>query len=85
MPLATIPWWKSLALMNENKGIFGLNMLHWWDTEGNLDRLVEPLVDDLAAGRLQPVIAETFPFDRAGDAHRYIGEAKNVGKVVLVP
>src|SRR3954453_7352560 len=30
MPLATIPWWKSLALMNENKGIFGLNMLKWW-------------------------------------------------------
>ncbi len=29
MPLATIPWWKSLALMNENKGIFGLNMLKW--------------------------------------------------------
>ena len=27
MPLATIPWWKSLALMNENKGVFGLNML----------------------------------------------------------
>ena len=27
MPLATMPWWKSLALMNENKGVFGLNML----------------------------------------------------------
>jgi NADPH:quinone reductase-like Zn-dependent oxidoreductase len=31
------------------------------------------------------VIAETFPFDRAADAHRYIGEGKNIGKVVLVP
>ena len=27
MPLATMPWWKSLAMMNENKGVFGLNML----------------------------------------------------------
>ena len=27
MPLATMPWWKSLAVMNENKGVFGLNML----------------------------------------------------------
>jgi NADPH:quinone reductase-like Zn-dependent oxidoreductase len=85
MPLATIPWWKSLAILNENKGIFGLNMLHWWDSEGNLDRLVEPLADDLAAGKLAPVIAETFPFERAADAHRYIGEGKNIGKVVLVP
>ena len=34
MPLATMPWWKSLAVMNENKGVFGLNMLKWWDDEG---------------------------------------------------
>ena len=29
MPLATMPWWKSLQMMNENKGVFGLNMLAW--------------------------------------------------------
>jgi NADPH:quinone reductase-like Zn-dependent oxidoreductase len=85
MPLATIPWWKSLALMNENKGVFGLNMLKWWDREGNLDRLTEPLVADLEAGRLEPVVAEAFPFERAGDAHRFIAERRNVGKVVLFP
>ena len=69
MPLATIPWWKSLALMNENKGVFGLNMLKWWEREGSLDRLTEPLMADLEAGRLEPVVAEAFPFERAGDAH----------------
>jgi NADPH:quinone reductase-like Zn-dependent oxidoreductase len=31
------------------------------------------------------VIAESFPFDRAADAHRYIQDRKNVGKVVLTP
>ncbi|MET0304750.1 MAG: medium chain dehydrogenase/reductase family protein [Solirubrobacterales bacterium] len=85
MPTATMPWWKSLLVMNENKGVFGLNMLKWWDTEGNLDRVVEPLMADLEAGRLQPVIAEAFPFDRAGDAHKFIAERRNVGKVVLFP
>jgi NADPH:quinone reductase-like Zn-dependent oxidoreductase len=85
MPTATMPWWKSLLVMNENKGVFGLNMLKWWDTEGNLDRLVQPLMDDLAAGRLDPVVAEAFPFDRAGDAHKFIAERRNVGKVVLFP
>ena len=34
MPFATLPWWKSLQLMSENKGVFGLNMLAWWDREG---------------------------------------------------
>jgi NADPH:quinone reductase-like Zn-dependent oxidoreductase len=85
MPMATIPWWKSLALMNENKGIFGLNMLKWWDREGNLDRVTEPLMADLEAGHLEPVVAETFPFERGGDAHRFIAERRNVGKVVLFP
>jgi NADPH:quinone reductase-like Zn-dependent oxidoreductase len=85
MPLATIPWWKSLALMNENKGVFGLNMLKWWEREGSLDRLTEPLMADLEAGRLEPVVAESFPFSRAGDAHRFIAERRNVGKVVLFP
>ncbi len=85
MPFATVPWWKSLSMMNENKGVFGLNMLHWWDQEGNIDRLTEPLIEGLEKGELQPVVAQTFPFDRAGDAHRFIQERRNVGKVVLAP
>lgn len=85
MPLATLPWWKSLSLMNENKGVFGLNMLSWWDREGDIDRVVQPLMEDLAAGRLKPVVAEAFPFERAGEAHTYIGQRRNIGKVVLLP
>jgi NADPH:quinone reductase-like Zn-dependent oxidoreductase len=85
MPLATIPWWKSLALMNENKGVFGLNMLKWWEREGSLDRVTEPLMADLEAGRLEPVVAEAFPFERAGEAHEFIAQRRNVGKVVLFP
>jgi NADPH:quinone reductase-like Zn-dependent oxidoreductase len=84
-PLATMPWWKSLGVMNENKGVFGLNMLTWWDREGNLDRVIEPLQAQLEEGRLQPVVAEVFSFDRAPDAHRFIAERRNIGKVVLVP
>jgi NADPH:quinone reductase-like Zn-dependent oxidoreductase len=85
MPLATLPWWKSLAVMNENKGVFGLNMLKWWEREGSLDRVVDPLMADLAERRLDPVVAESFPFEQAGDAHRFIAERRNVGKVVLFP
>jgi NADPH:quinone reductase-like Zn-dependent oxidoreductase len=85
MPLATMPWWKSLGVMRENKGVFGLNMLDWWDREGNLDRLTEPLLDGLNRGDLEPIVAEAFPFDRAPDAHRFIEERRNIGKVVLVP
>jgi NADPH:quinone reductase-like Zn-dependent oxidoreductase len=84
MPLATLPWWKSLAVMSENKGVFGLNMLHWWDREG-LDRIVEPLAEPLVAGELVPVVAASFSFDDAPEAHRFLAEGRNIGKVVLVP
>jgi NADPH:quinone reductase-like Zn-dependent oxidoreductase len=85
MPLATMPWWKSLSMMNENKGVFGLNMLSWWDREGNLDRVTAPLLADLGAGRIEPVVSESFSFERAGEAHQFIAERRNVGKVVLFP
>lgn len=84
MPLATMPWWKSLSMMNENKGIFGLNMLSWWDREG-LDRAIGPLRTGLAAGEYKPVVAKSFPFANASEAHRYLAEGQNVGKVVLTP
>ena len=84
-PFATMPWWKGVGVMNENKGVIGLNMLSWWDREGSLDRVTEPLMADLEAGRLEPVVAESFSFDRAGDAHRFIAERRNIGKVVLFP
>jgi NADPH:quinone reductase-like Zn-dependent oxidoreductase len=86
MPFATVPWWKSLQLMSENKGIFGLNMLAWQDREG-LDRVIGPLSKEIEDGTIQidPVVADSFPFERAGEAHTFIAERKNVGKVVLVP
>jgi synaptic vesicle membrane protein VAT-1 len=84
MPTATMPWWKSLGVMNENRGVFGLNMLTWQDAEG-LGRVLEPLSAELESGAIDPVVAEAFPFDRAGDAHTFIAERRNIGKVVLVP
>jgi NADPH:quinone reductase-like Zn-dependent oxidoreductase len=71
-------------MMNENKGVFGLNMLSWWDREG-LDRLIPRLAEGLAAGEYDPVVAASFPFDRAGEAHTFLAEGRNVGKVVLTP
>jgi NADPH:quinone reductase-like Zn-dependent oxidoreductase len=85
MPLATMPWWKSLQMMNENKGVFGLNMLSWWDAEGDVERITGPMIDEIDAGGLEPVVAEAFPFDRAGEAHSFIAQRRNIGKVVLVP
>jgi NADPH:quinone reductase-like Zn-dependent oxidoreductase len=38
---------------------------------------------ELGASRLEPVVARTFPLERVADAHRYIQNRSNIGKVVL--
>jgi NADPH:quinone reductase-like Zn-dependent oxidoreductase len=50
-----------------------------------MDRITRPLLTDLGAGRLAPVISKAFPFERAGEAHRFLAERRNIGKVVLTP
>ena len=84
MPFATAPWWKSLAGMTENKGTFGLNLLDWWKDEG-LGRLGTMLQERLDAGQFEPVVAKTFSFSDAPEAHRYIEGRQNIGKVLLEP
>jgi putative PIG3 family NAD(P)H quinone oxidoreductase len=37
----------------------------------------------LAAGRIQPVIDRVFPLAQAADAHRYMEENRNFGKIIL--
>ena len=83
--VATMPRFNAMKLMNQNKSVMGLNLLHWWDDRGSLEEMIGPLVELIERGVIRPVVAETFPFERAADAHRYIQERRNVGKVVLTP
>jgi synaptic vesicle membrane protein VAT-1 len=85
LPLSTMPWWNAGRLLNQNRGVFGLNLLSWWRREGDIDRIAGPLVQELEAGGLTPVVACSYPFERAGDAHRCLAERRNIGKVVLTP
>ncbi len=85
LPTATMPWWNGARLLNQNRGVFGLNLLSWWKRDGGIDRITEPLISELKAGRLEPVVAAAFPFSGAAEAHRHLAERRNIGKVVLVP
>ncbi len=79
-----MPWFSIVTQMSASKTVIGLNVLTLWDEHGP-SRWVGPLTELLEDGTITPVVAAPFPFDRAPDAHRFIGERRNVGKVVLTP
>jgi len=81
--LATTPIFHPMPMMQSSRSVIGLNMLTLWDAKGSLDEYIEPLRAWIDAGKLRPVVAEAFPLERGPDAHRYMGERRNVGKVVL--
>ncbi len=80
-----MPRFNLIKQMSDSKAVIGLNVLTLWDEFQSAGRWRIPLSEMLADGTIRPVVSESFSFDRAPDAHRFIGERRNVGKVVLVP
>jgi NADPH:quinone reductase-like Zn-dependent oxidoreductase len=80
-----MPRFNLIKQMSDSKAVIGLNVLSLWDELGSAERWRGPLQELLANGTIEPVVAEAFTFDRAGDAHRFVSERKNIGKVVLTP
>src|SRR3954470_24299451 len=80
---ARVPRFNPIKMSSESRSVIGLNMLRLWDARGTVDEFIEPLSQWLDQGLLRPVVSEAFPLERIADAHRYMGERKNVGKVVL--
>ena len=74
-----------LRQIGDSKSVLGLNMLRLWDDRGTLEPWIAPLEELLDRGAIRPVVAAELPFARAAEAHRMLGERRNVGKVVLVP
>lgn len=77
------PFFDPMDLMNSNKGVFGLNLAHLWRERRFAAASMEALLTDFAGGRLKAVVAKAFPLSRAADAHVFLQDRANVGKVVL--
>jgi NADPH:quinone reductase-like Zn-dependent oxidoreductase len=77
------PWFHPLPLMNQNRGVAGVNIGHLWDRGDMLRPQVEALLGYARAGQIRPRVDRVFPLEQAAEAHRYIHERRNIGKVVL--
>jgi NADPH:quinone reductase-like Zn-dependent oxidoreductase len=85
--LARVPWFafNPLALMNANKGVFGVNLGHMWGEIERQRQWADGLLNLWAPGAIRPKIARAFRFAEAAQAHHFVQDRRNIGKVLLVP
>jgi NADPH:quinone reductase-like Zn-dependent oxidoreductase len=85
--LLQTPLLTPIGLAMANKGVFGLNMLKFFDTEQGMRLLMKAMdgmLDGFQAGIFKPVVGKSFSLANAADAHAYLQARKNFGKVVLI-
>ena len=80
-----LPFFHPVSLMNNNKGVFGVNMGHMWHEPEKVLENLEATLRGYDAGWVRVALDKSFPFEEAGSAHAYIEARKNFGKVVLTP
>ncbi|MEQ1508526.1 MAG: zinc-binding dehydrogenase, partial [Myxococcota bacterium] len=83
--LWAMPSFKAIPLMNDNRGVHGVNLGHLWDEGEAIGGMLRELLDRVADGTFRPVIDATVPFDRAHEAHARLQSHGNFGKVLLIP
>jgi len=80
-----MPFFHPLGLMDTNRGVFGTNVGHLWDEMERLSEDMGSIMRLVSEGDLRPVVDKTFSFSEAAEAHSYMQDRKNFGKVLLTP
>lgn len=80
-----MPFFHPLSLLDNNRGVFGVNLGHLWHEPDKAASWMRAILQGVEEGWVKPHVDTTFSFEQAGEAHRYIEERKNIGKVILVP
>jgi len=81
--LLSMPRFGAVEMMNDNRGVFGVNLGHLWGEQSALRAMLGEVLAGVNAGDLDPVVDRTFPFTEAAAAHGYIQARKNFGKIIL--
>ncbi|HEX8904490.1 MAG TPA: medium chain dehydrogenase/reductase family protein [Longimicrobiaceae bacterium] len=83
--LLAMPAFRPIPMMNANRGVHGVNLGHLWRETARLREALEQIAALVADGSFDPVVDRAFPFERAGEAHEWIQDRQNFGKVLLTP
>ena len=77
------PKFSPIQLMGHNKGVFGCHLGMVMDRQELLQECMQKLMSYFQSGDINPHIDRVFPLNRVTDAHQYIMDRRNFGKVLL--
>lgn len=83
--LLMLPFYHPIKLMDDNKAVMGVNLHHLWQYPEMQRAWMRQLIAWYDEALFRPAIDRTFLFSQAAEAHHYIQDRKNKGKVLLKP
>ncbi|HVI20224.1 MAG TPA: zinc-binding dehydrogenase, partial [Gaiellales bacterium] len=73
------------ALMRRSTAVIGFWLIHVAQRPYLLAEAVTDLMRLIADGSIRPIVGQTYPLERAGDAHRALLDRTSVGKLIIDP
>ncbi|MCI0530683.1 MAG: NAD(P)H-quinone oxidoreductase [candidate division Zixibacteria bacterium] len=70
-----------------NLTVYAFHIHRWASSAGTkeLKQAGQEIMQMLSSGKLNSIIDKTFPFKSAAQAHKYMEERRNFGKIILTP
>lgn len=81
--LIQTPWFHPLKLMGKNVAVMGVNIGRMPARGPYMQNVMNEIFRIYAAGTIKPIISNNFALAQAAEAHQYIHDRKNIGKVIL--
>jgi NADPH:quinone reductase-like Zn-dependent oxidoreductase len=83
--LIMLPFYNPIQLINANKSVGGVHIGHLWGRMDLVRAWMEQLLRWYDEALFRPEIDRTFPLLEAAEAHQYLHDRRNAGKVILIP
>ena len=78
----TFPKFDPLKMMSSNRGVFGIHLGRWKNLD-HLEKAKKDLLGWIDEAKINPHVDKVFSKEQASDAHHYIQDRKNIGKVLI--
>ncbi|MBN2195105.1 MAG: zinc-binding dehydrogenase [Polyangiaceae bacterium] len=79
------PPFTPLSLLDDNRGVAGVNIGHLWEHAQLVRREGLAVIDLCGRGRIRPHMGSRYPFSRVAEAHEELESGRNAGKILLIP